>query len=95
MRGVMSCPQAGVGLDEPFDCYPDARMVSDSILARTPELNNRMPQRINIHFGGCDVCRDHAKVNDAGFVSTITDDGELFVEYREGEARRDSACNSN
>ena len=22
MRGVMSCPDAGVGLEEPFDCYP-------------------------------------------------------------------------
>lgn len=80
MRGVMSCPQAGVALDEPFDCYPDAHMVSESILMRTPELNYRMPQRINILFGGCADCRDHAKVNDAGFVSKVRDDGELGYE---------------
>lgn len=84
MRGVMSCPQAGIGLDEPFDCYPDARMVSESILERTPELNYQMPQRINILFGGCAECRDHAKVNDAGFVSQVRDDGELGYELLVG-----------
>lgn len=80
MRGVMSCPDAGVGLDEPFDCYPDARAVSDSILKRTPDLDTQMPQRVNIHFGGCAACRQHAKVNDVGFVSKIRDDGELGYE---------------
>jgi sulfite reductase beta subunit-like hemoprotein len=80
MRGVMSCPDAGVGLEEPFDCYPDARATSDSILKLTPELDTRMPQRINIAFGGCPECRDHAKVNDVGFVSKVRDDGELGYE---------------
>lgn len=80
MRGVMSCPDAGVGLDEPFDCYPDARAVSDSILTRTPGLDSQMPQRINIAFGGCTACRHHAKVNDVGFVSTVRSDGELGYE---------------
>jgi sulfite reductase beta subunit-like hemoprotein len=79
MRGVMSCVDAGVGLDEPFDCYPDARAVSDWILARTPGLNFRLPSRFNIHFGGCHACRDHAKVNEAGFVSLVRD-GELGYE---------------
>jgi sulfite reductase beta subunit-like hemoprotein len=80
MRGVMSCPDAGVGIDEPFDCYPDARATSDAILARTPELDTRMPQRINIAFGGCASCRDHAKVNDIAFVSRIGPKGELGYE---------------
>jgi sulfite reductase beta subunit-like hemoprotein len=80
MRGVMSCPDAGVGIDEPFDCYPDARATSDAILARTPELDTRMPQRINIAFGGCASCRDHAKVNDIAFVSRLGPKGELGYE---------------
>jgi sulfite reductase beta subunit-like hemoprotein len=71
MRGVMSCADAGVGLDEPFDCYPDARAVSDWILAKTPQLNWRMPSRFNFLFGGCEACREHAKVNEAGFVSVV------------------------
>ncbi|MEX2588195.1 MAG: nitrite/sulfite reductase [Actinomycetota bacterium] len=80
MRGVMSCPLAGVGLEEPFDCSVDARAVSDSVLALTPELDTKMPQRINIAFGGCTNCRDHALVNDMGFVSKISDKGELGYE---------------
>ncbi len=80
MRGVMSCPDAGVGLEEPFDSYPDARATSDFILKLTPELDTRMPQRINICFGGCPECRDHAKVNDVGFVSKLEGNGELGYE---------------
>jgi sulfite reductase beta subunit-like hemoprotein len=77
MRGVMSCPDAGVGLEEPFDCYPDAKATADSILARTPLLDTRMPQRINVAFGGCTACREHALVNDLSFVSKISAEGEL------------------
>ena len=69
MRNVMSCPSAGVGLDEPFDCLPDARLVSSAILARSRELNCELPSRINISFGGCPECRHHARLNDVGFVS--------------------------
>lgn len=80
MRGVMSCPLAGVGLEEPFDCSHDAKMASDSILQLAPEIDSKMPQRINIAFGGCPDCRDHALVNDMGFVSKIDDEGELGYE---------------
>lgn len=80
MRGVMSCPDAGVGLDEPFDCYPDALAVAKSILALTPELDTRMPSRINVMFGGCLECRQHALLNDIGFVSVVADDGILGYE---------------
>lgn len=71
LRGVTACPEAGVGIDEPFDCYPDAHAISDAIMSRTPELNLRLPQRVNISFGGCARCREFAKVNELGFVSTI------------------------
>src|SRR3954470_810507 len=71
MRNVMACPDAGVGIDEPFDCQPDAQRVSDAILARSAELNCRLPSRINIAFGGCPGCRHHARVNDAGFESVV------------------------
>jgi sulfite reductase beta subunit-like hemoprotein len=80
MRGVMWCPDAGVGLEEPFDCHPDARATADSILARTPGLDARMPQRINVAFGGCAECRDHARINDLSFVSVAQPEGELGYE---------------
>lgn len=80
MRGVMWCPEAGVGLEEPFDCYPDAKAASDSIIQRTPLLDTQMPQRINIAFGGCATCREHALINDMGFVSRIGPEGELGYE---------------
>lgn len=77
LRNVMACADAGVSLDEPFDCHPDARAVSDAILARSDELNCLLPSRVNIAFGGCPGCRDHARVNDVGFISTIREDGAL------------------
>lgn len=73
VRNVTACPDAGVTLDEPFDCRPDARLVSDAVLARSRELNRRLPSRLNVAFGGCDSCREHAKLNDLAFVSTIRD----------------------
>ena len=49
----MCSEDAGVGLDEPFDCLPDARLVSDTIVARSAELNvsaaepdERRPRRL-------------------------------------------------
>jgi ferredoxin-nitrite reductase/sulfite reductase (ferredoxin) len=71
MRNVMACPLAGVGLDEPFDCYADARMVSDVILARSAQLNCQLPSRLNISFGGCPDCAAHARLNDIAFVSVL------------------------
>jgi sulfite reductase beta subunit-like hemoprotein len=73
MRNVMCSEDAGLGLDEPFDCLPDARAVSDTLLARSAELNTTLPSRINIAFGGSPRCRADALVNDAGFVSTVVD----------------------
>lgn len=80
MRGVMWCPEAGVGLEEPFDCSYDAKAAQDSILRRTPQLDTQMPQRINIAFGGCTACRENARVNDMGFVSKVNPDGDLGYE---------------
>jgi sulfite reductase beta subunit-like hemoprotein len=73
LRNVMACPDAGVGLDEPFDCGPDARAVSAAIVARSAELNTVLPSRINMAFGGCPACAEHARLNDAGFVSVVVD----------------------
>src|SRR4051812_5374227 len=69
MRNVMCSEDAGLGLDEPFDCLPDARLVSDVLLARSAELNVTLPIRINIALGGSPRCRADALVNDAGLVS--------------------------
>jgi sulfite reductase beta subunit-like hemoprotein len=73
LRNVMSSEDAGTSLDEPFDCFPDARLVSDTLLARSAELNCELPGRINVAFGGSPRCRQDARVNDAGFVSTVVD----------------------
>ncbi|HYX44093.1 MAG TPA: Rieske 2Fe-2S domain-containing protein [Acidimicrobiales bacterium] len=79
MRNVMSSEDAGVSLDEPFDCLPDARAVSDAILARSETLNCQLPQRINLAFGGSPRCRHDALLNDGGFVSVVRD-GEAGYE---------------
>ncbi len=76
VRGVMACPEAGVALAEPFDCAPDAHAITGAVLARTPDVDTRLPSRVNIHLGGCPVCRDHARLNDAGFVSVLGTGGE-------------------
>ena len=73
MRNVMCSEDAGLGIDEPFDCLPDARLVSDTLLARAHELNTTMSSRINIAFGGSPRCRADALVNDAAFVSVVVD----------------------
>ncbi|HET6952071.1 MAG TPA: nitrite/sulfite reductase [Acidimicrobiales bacterium] len=70
-RNVMACPDAGVGLDEPFDCGPDARAVAAAVVARAAELNVALPSRLNFAFGGCHTCNDHARLNDGGFVSVV------------------------
>ena len=73
MRNVMCSEDAGLGIDEPFDSLPDARLVSDALLARAHELNTTLPSRINIAFGGSPRCRSDALVNDAGFVSVVVE----------------------
>jgi sulfite reductase beta subunit-like hemoprotein/DNA-binding response OmpR family regulator len=73
VRGVTSCPDAGVSAEEPFDCTSDAARLTDSLLALGPDLNARLPQRLTITLGGCGECRDHAKVSDVGLVSVLRD----------------------
>ncbi|HEY2225005.1 winged helix-turn-helix domain-containing protein [Actinomycetospora sp.] len=84
IRGVTSCPDAGVSADEPFDCTADAAQLTDSLLALGPDLNARLPQRLTIGVGGCARCRDQAKVSDIGLVSTLDDDGRLGYELWAG-----------
>jgi sulfite reductase beta subunit-like hemoprotein len=71
LRNVMCSEDAGVGLDEPFDCLPDARAVSDAIVARSARLNCVLPSRVNLAFGGSPRCREDALVNDGAFVSVL------------------------
>ncbi|HYZ98786.1 MAG TPA: nitrite/sulfite reductase, partial [Acidimicrobiales bacterium] len=73
VRNVMCSEDAGVGLDEPFDCFPDARLVSDTLIGRSAELNVTLPSRVNVALGGSPRCRRDALVNDAGLVSTVVD----------------------
>ena len=73
LRNVMCCEDAGVGLDEPFDCLPDARLVSDAIVARSAELNIVLPSRINVASAARRAAGDDALVNDVGLVSIVVD----------------------
>jgi sulfite reductase beta subunit-like hemoprotein/nitrite reductase/ring-hydroxylating ferredoxin subunit len=79
MRNVMCSEDAAVSLDEPFDCFPDARVVSDALLARSAELNCVLPSRVNLAFGGSPRCREDALLNDGAFVSVVRD-GEMGYE---------------
>ncbi len=72
-RNVMACPDAGVGLDEPFDCGPDARAIAAAVVARAAALDAVLPSRVNLAFGGCPSCADHARLNDGGFESVVVD----------------------
>jgi sulfite reductase beta subunit-like hemoprotein len=74
LRNVMCSEEAGVALDEPFDCLPDAKAASDAILARSRQLNCELPSRINMAFGGSARCREDARINDAAFVSVLHDE---------------------
>jgi sulfite reductase beta subunit-like hemoprotein len=73
LRNVMASEEAGASLDEPFDCLPDARAVSDAIVARSATLNCQLPSRVNLAFGGSPRCRHDALLNDGGFVSAVVD----------------------
>ncbi|MCU1499095.1 MAG: hypothetical protein JWM47_3048 [Acidimicrobiales bacterium] len=73
LRNVMCSEDAGVALDEPFDCFPDARAASDAIISRSAELNCVLPSRINMAFGGSPRCREDALINDIAFVSVVRD----------------------
>ena len=91
LRNVMCSEDAGLGLDEPFDCFPDARLASDTIVARSAELNVTLPSRINLAFGGSPRCREDARMNDAAFVSVVRDDSagyELWAGGSLGKAPR-------
>ncbi|HEX2849167.1 MAG TPA: nitrite/sulfite reductase [Acidimicrobiales bacterium] len=71
LRNVVVSEDAGLGLDEPFDCMPDARLVSDAVVARSAELNCTLPSRVNLVFGGSPRSRDDALLNDGAFVSVV------------------------
>jgi sulfite reductase beta subunit-like hemoprotein len=73
VRNVMCSEDAGVGLDEPFDCFPDARLISDTLVSRSAQLNTELPSRLNVALGGSPRCRHDALVSDAGLISTIVD----------------------
>ncbi|MET0325830.1 MAG: nitrite/sulfite reductase [Ilumatobacteraceae bacterium] len=73
VRNVMASEDAGVGLDEPFDCLPDARVVSDALIDRSAVLNVSLPGRMNIALGGSPRCKHDALVNDIGLVSMVQD----------------------
>ena len=89
IRNVMCSEEAGVSLDEPFDCLPDARAVSDAILARSATLNCELPSRVNLAFGGSPRCRHDALLNDGGFVSVVRGGEAGYELWAAGSLGRD------
>lgn len=79
VRNVMCSEDAGLGLEEPFDCFVDARLVSDTMVARSEELNVELPGRLNVLVGGSTRCRADSRLNDLALVSTVRD-GEAGYE---------------
>lgn len=73
LRNVVCSEDAGLGLDEPFDCLPDARRISDTLVARSAELNVVLPSRVNVCLGGTPRSREDALLNDIGLVSRSVD----------------------
>lgn len=91
LRNVVCSEDAGLGLDEPFDCFADARQISETIVARSAELNVTLPSRINLSIGGSARCAEDARINDIGLVSTVVDGVagyELWVGGSLGKAPR-------
>ena len=91
LRNVVCSEDAGLGLDEPFDCFADARQLSDTIVARSAELNVTLPSRVNLSIGGTARCAEDARINDVGLVSTVLDGVagyELWVGGSLGKAPR-------
>lgn len=73
LRNVVCSEDAGLGMEEPFDCFVDARLVSDTIVARSEELNVTLPGRLNVAVGGSARCREDARLNDMALVSEVRD----------------------
>jgi sulfite reductase beta subunit-like hemoprotein len=91
LRNVMCSEDAGLGLDEPFDCFADARMLSESIVARSERLNVTLPSRVNVSLGGSPRCVEDSRINDVGLVSKVLDGEagyELWVGGSLGKAPR-------
>lgn len=91
LRNVLCSEDSGLGVDEPFDCFPDARMVSDTLVARSDHLNIVLPSRVNVCFGGNSRGRLDALVNDVGLVPMVaaaTPGYEIWVGGSLGRAPR-------
>ncbi len=73
IRNVMACPESGTSTEEPFDVRPDAKRLSDLLVARSESLNLTLPGRVNIVLGGCQDCGLEALTNDIGLVAKVRD----------------------
>ncbi len=73
VRNVLACPEADTSAEEPFDVSVDARWLSAQLVARSRELNEQLPSRMNISLGGCSACGLEALTNDIGLVACVRD----------------------
>ena len=66
VRNVMCSEDAGVGLDEPFDCFPDARLISDASKRTTSRLTIGAFTRDSRSGSAADRSRQRRKAADWG-----------------------------
>ena len=85
---VMCSEDAGVGLDEPFDCFPDTRLISDTLISRSAEPTWCCRRFLNVALGGLPRCRHDALVNDAGLVSIVADGVPGYEMWAGGSLRQ-------
>jgi ferredoxin-nitrite reductase len=73
VRGVMTCPVAGLSPDEVLDATPLVRAITDEILGN-PDYSN-LPRKFNVAVTGCpDNCL-HMETQDLAFVPAYHESG--------------------
>ena len=80
IRGVMTCPVAGLTPNELFDASPAARAFND-IFVGNPEFAN-LPRKFNATLTGCLENCTHAESQDVGMTPAAKDvDGETLIGF--------------
>ena len=75
LRNVAACPHSEFSPDSPIYSQRWAESISTHFIQRSEFINSRMPNRLNIFFGGCPECAAEAQINDIGFVPVRRDGG--------------------
>jgi ferredoxin-nitrite reductase len=73
VRGVMTCPVAGLSVDEVLDATPIVRAVTEEIVGNRDYSN--LPRKFNVAVTGCPDNCVHMETQDLALVPASRDDG--------------------